>query len=240
MFKKITFIALPILLAAFSVFSANFSIKNLKNLPTYELYEFKATGTTLEESTVKIEYRLVNRDTDSASWVVKGSMPINGLFIEEEYLIRLKNLEVISSKRKQNFKKGSSESVSSYEVDTRTTDSTDFIISTFQGLMYILRAFPMESHTKELSVYMAQQTTEKISIKVRNKGEKPIATPKYGTEQATEIMVSLAVPLVGGFLPNVSYFFRNDGSRSMLAMKGAFSMTGKKMDVLLVKHVIEK
>ncbi len=62
----------------------NFSISNIKNVPSYERYTFKATGTTLDEATVIMEYRLINKGTDSLSWHIKGKMPINGLNIEEE------------------------------------------------------------------------------------------------------------------------------------------------------------
>ena len=229
-----------LLCSGISVASTNFSIKNLSDIPSYERYEFNASGTTLENTKVIIEYTLVNRGTDSASWIIKGSMPINGLFIEEEYTVRLRDLNVVSSKRKQSFKKGYSETNSEYSVDIKTNDPGEFIISTFQGLMYLLRTFPINSSVKAIDVYMAQQATEKIGIHVRNKGEKSITTPLYGTVSATELHVAVAIPLVGGFLPNVNYYFRNDPARTLVGMKGAFSMTGKKMDVLLVKHIIKK
>lgn len=239
--KKFFIYIIAIALAAITTIEAgnNFSISNVKSLPKYEKYVFRATGTTLETAEVTIEYKLINEGTDSLSWEVKGKMPINGIEIEEEYVIRHRDLKVLSSVRRQKFERGVSEMVSSWNVDTKINEDDVFLISTFQGIMYILRTFPFESNTNEIRVRMAQQTNDKIALKIKNKGLKPINTPKYGSVNAYETQVSLSIPLIGGFLPNINYFFRNDNNHTLVAMKGAFGMTGKKMDVKLVDHIIE-
>lgn len=219
--------------------AANFSVRNIDKIPLYEKYVFKATGTTLEATTVTMEYRVINAGTQDQAWKVKGKMPINGIEIEEEYIIRHSDLKILSSVRRQKFSRGSSEMKSTYSVDTKTDEEDLFLISTFQGIMYILRTFPFKSDKKELKVRMAQQTNKKISLKIRNKGLKDISCPKYGKVKAFDTQVSLSIPLIGGFLPNINYFFKNDSSHTLVAMKGAFGMTGKKMNVKLVEHIIE-
>lgn len=222
-----------------NIFADNFSISNISALPTYEKYTFKATGTTLEETTVEMEYRLINGGTDSVSWEVKGSMPINGLIIEEEYLLRHRDLKILKSKRVQTFDRGTSEVLSTYDVDTKINESNTFLISTFTGLMYMLRTFPFESSTKELRVRMAQQSNKKIAIKVTNKGLVKVKDSMYGDVQAYETQVALSVPFIGAFLPKIRYFFRNDDGHTLIAMEGAFGLTGKKMNVKLIDHIKE-
>ncbi len=239
--KKTALISTALLFVSISLSHGanNFSMENIKNVPKYEKYVFRATGTTLEATEVTIEYHLLNEGTDSLSWKVKGKMPINGIEIEEEYVIRHRDLKVLSSVRRQKFDRGVSEMISSWDVDTKINEDDVFLISTFQGIMYILRTFPFESNTKEIKVRMAQQTNDKIALKIKNKGLKAINTPKYGGVNAYETQVSLSIPLIGGFLPNINYFFRNDKNHTLVAMKGAFGMTGKKMDVKLVDHIIK-
>lgn len=229
-----------LILISYSFADNNFSISNIKKIPKYEKYTFKATGTTLEATEVTIEYTLINENTDSLAWIVKGQMPINGVEIEEEYTIRHKDLKILHSVRRQKFSRGTSEMISSWNVDTKTNEEDVFLISSFQGIMYILRVFPFESNTKEIKVRMAQQTSDKIALKIKNKGLKTVNTPKYGNVNAYETQVSLSIPLIGGFLPNITYYFKNDNMHTLVAMQGAFGMTGKKMDVKLVDHTIRE
>lgn len=236
---RIIFTIMAVLMCQSAYGKTTFSISNIKSLPKYEKYVFKATGTTLEATTVTMEYSKINEGTDSLSWLVKGKMPINGIDIEEEYVIRHRDLKILSSVRRQKFKRGTSKMVSTWNVDTKVNEEDIFLISTFQGIMYILRTFPFESNTKEIRVRMAQQTNDKIALKIKNKGLKSVITPKYGEVKAYDTQVSLSIPIVGGFLPNINYFFRNDKSHTLVAMKGAFGMAGKKMSVKLVDHIVE-
>jgi hypothetical protein len=230
-------ILLVIFLYSFS--DPSFSIKNLKYIPVYERYEFKAEGTDLKESHVIIEYRLKYENTDSAVWKIKGSMPINKTRIEEDYEIRLKDLNVLESKRKQYFDRGTSESLYRYKINNRSTKKNEFVISTLQGLMYILRTFPIDNTHREIIVRIAQQSNKKIGIKIKNRGLTKLNIPQRGEIPAYNIDVSLAVPIVGAFLPKVNYYFLDDEVHTLVAMKGAFSMTGKKLDVLLVNYESE-
>lgn len=231
-FLLLTFFILPIIIYG----ENNFNIKNLKVIPEFERYEFKAIGTELKESSVTIEYELINKNTDSASWRIRGSMPINKTMIEEEYTVRLRDMNVIESKRKQSFNRGVANTYSTYAISNKTDQSDEFVISTIQGLMYILRTFPINNKKTEIIVRMAQQSNKKMGIKIKNKGLVKLNIPKFGDIQAYSISVSLAVPVVGGFLPNVTYFFLDDDVHTLVAMKGAFSMTGKKLDVKLVNY----
>jgi hypothetical protein len=231
------FLIVSIFLLPIIVFGQNnFTIKNLKKIPEYERYEFKAVGTELKESPVTIEYELINKDTDSASWRIRGSMPINKTMIEEEYTVRLSNLNVIEAKRKQSFSRGVANTHSTYAISNTTDQSNEFVISTIQGLMYILRTFPISNKKNEIIVRMAQQSNKRMGIKIKNKGLEKLNVPKFGDIQAYSISVSLAVPVIGGFLPNVTYYFLDDDVHTLAAMKGAFSMTGKKLDVKLVNY----
>ena len=215
---------------------SNFSVKNIRKILEFERYEFKAVGTELKESPVTIEYELININTDSASWKIRGKMPINKTMIEEEYIVRLRDLNVIEAKRKQSFSRGVAITYNEYQISNATDQSNEFVISTIQGLMYILRTFPINNKKNEIIVRMAQQSNKKLGIKIKNKGLVKLNIPKFGDIQAYSISVSLAVPVVGAFLPNVTYFFLDDDVHTLVAMKGAFSMTGKKLDVKLVNY----
>jgi hypothetical protein len=166
-------------------------------------------------------------------------MPINKTRIEEDYEIRLKDLNVLESKRKQYFDRGTSESLYRYKINNRSTKKNEFVISTLQGLMYILRTFPIDNTHREIIVRIAQQSNKKIGIKIKNRGLTKLNIPQRGEIPAYNIDVSLAVPIVGAFLPKVNYYFLDDEVHTLVAMKGAFSMTGKKLDVLLVNYESE-
>ncbi len=232
--KKIFLITF--VLYALSFAQNNFSIKNLKSIPSYERYEFKAVGTEMKESPVVIEYTLINKGTDSASWLIKGSMPINQTMIEEEYVVRLKDLNVMSSTRRQTFQRGYATNNSTYSVSNKANTDGEFVISTIQGLMYIIRTYPLSGKQKEIIVRMAQSSNNKLGIKIKNKGKVKLNVPKFGPVKPYSVGVSLAVPFIGGILPNVTYYFLDDDVHTLAGMKGAFSMTGKKLNVLLVNY----
>lgn len=220
--------------------ATNFTVGNLKSLPSYEKYLLKAVVNGVEQASIDIEYRVVNRDTDSAYWEVKGKMPINGIEIEEWYKIGLKDLNVIESKRTQKYKRGFTSQENSYNVDTKTDEPGIFLISSFNSLMYIIRTFPFESETKELRVRLAQQTRKNFSVKVRNRGETTIKNPTFGDIAVYEADISLAVPVIGAFLPNIKYYFKQDDAHTLVAMKGSFGGSGKKIQVNLVKHEVKE
>lgn len=217
-----------------------FSIKNLNTLPTYEKYLLKASVNDVGETSIAIEYRVVNRDTDSAYWHVKGEMPLNGIEIKEEYKIGLKDLNVLESKRTQTYKRGKTVQSNRYNVDTKTSEPGIFLVSSFNSLMYIIRSFPFENEVSEIRVRLAQQTRKNFAVKVRNKGLKKVKNPMQGEIEVYEADVSLAVPVIGAFLPNIKYYFKNDDAHTLVAMKGAFGASGKKIQIHLIKHEVEE
>lgn len=217
-----------------------FTIQNLTFLPTYEKYTLKASVDDLKETSIEIEYRVINRGTDSAYWHVKGEMPLNGIEITEEYIISLKDLAVLRSKRTQSYKRGKTVQENNYSVDTKTGETGVFLVSSFNSLMYILRSFPFEQNISEIRVRLAQQSRQNISVKVRNKGLKSVDNPVFGEVEAYEADVSISVPVIGAFLPNIKYYFKKDGAHTLVAMKGAFSASGRKVQIHLVKHDVEE
>lgn len=223
-----------------SIIASNFSIENLHSLPTYEKYILKASIDEVEQAVIKLEYEVVNRGTDSAYWSVKGKMPLNGIEIEEEYKISLKDLSVWESKRTQKYSRGSTVQRNSYNVNTLTYEEGVFLVSSFNSLMYIIRTFPFETNKSEIRVRLAQQTRKNFAVKVRNKGTKSIKNPLYGDVDVYEADVSLAVPVVGAFLPNIRYYFKKDDAHTLVAMKGAFGASGKKVQINLVKHEVRE
>lgn len=218
----------------------NFSVRNLNSIPTYEKYLLKASVNDVEETSIEIEYRVVHKGTDSAYWHVKGQMPLNGIEIKEEYKIGLKDLNVFESTRTQTYKRGKTVQNNSYRVDTKTSEEGIFLVSSFNSLMYIIRSFPFDQNVSEIRVRLAQQTRKNFAVRVRNKGLKTVKNPIEGEIEAYEADVSLAVPVIGAFLPNIRYYFKNDDAHTLVAMKGAFGASGKKIQIHLVKHEIEE
>lgn len=218
----------------------SFTVENLKSIPSYEKYTLKASIDDVEESSIEIEYQLMHRETDSAFWLVTGKMPLNGIEIEEEYKIGLKDLNVIESKRTQKYSRGTTVQNNIYSVNTKTNEEYVFLVSSFNSLMYILRTFPFEQEIPEIRVRLAQQTKKNFAVKVKNKGLKTIDNPVSGEIVAYEADVSLAVPVVGAFLPNIKYYFKNDAAHTLVAMKGAFNTTGKKVQIHLVDYEVRE
>ena len=213
-----------------------FSIENLKKLPSYEKYEFRARGTSIKEAPVILKYEVKKNGQGIDIWSIKGSMPLNETFIKEQYHVRLSDLNVIEYSRIQKFKRGQHTMTGKLDVDTYTGKPDEFIITTIQPIMYILRTFPFKSVIKERFVRLPQQKKGKMNLRVKNKGLKKIETEKYGTVKAYNIEVSLIVPIVGAFLPNIDYYFLDDDVHTLVAMKGVFSMTGRNMEVHLVDY----
>lgn len=235
--------ALIIVFSAFFVIFAKdngknqgFSVKNLNKLPSYERYEFSASGSSIKEAPVILEYSVEKNGKESDIWTINGSMPLNETFIKEQYKVRLSDLNVTDYSRTQKFKRGKHTMSGKLEVNIYTGKPDEFIITTLQPIMYLLRTFPLQSDLKEIYVRLPQQKRGKMNLKVKNKGLKQIETEKYGTVKAYNIEVSLVVPVVGSFLPNIDYYFLDDDVHTLVAMKGVFSMTGKNMEVQLVDY----
>lgn len=234
------FLALMIMLFAMPIMSngreRGFSVDNLNRIPSYERYEFRATGSSLQETPVIIEYQIKNQNKNDTYWTIRGSMPLNEVFINEEYRVRLSDLNITEYSRTQNFKRGKHTISGSLAVDNYVEKPTEFIITTLQPIMYLLRTFPFRSNIKEIFVRLPQQKKGKMNLKVKNKGLKEVETEKFGKIKAYNIEVSLVVPIVGAFLPNIDYYFLDDDVHTLIAMKGVFNMTGKNVEVQLVDY----
>lgn len=213
-----------------------FNVQNLNKIPSYERYVFSAEGTTFKEAPVVIEYTVKDNGKKNALWVIKGEMPINKTFIEEQYTVRLEDLNVLAYSRTQKFDRGTHKTSGKLAVNTHTGQPDEFIVSTLQAIMYLLRTYPLDSNLKEIYVRAPQQTKGKMNLKIKNKGLKKVKTVRYGEINAYNLEVSLVVPVVGAFLPNIDYYFLDDDVHTLVAMKGSFSMTGKNMEVQLVSY----
>lgn len=221
--------------ALFATSHKGFNIKNLKKLPIWERYEFRAKGTTLAESPVIIEYEVLNYGTENAMWDIHGSMTLNGAQIVENYKVRLRDLNVISYTRTLNFERGSHTMKGELSLDNKG-EKDEFIVGTIQAMLYLLRTFPLDNKDEKIYVRTAQQRRKKLNLKVRNKGIEKIETKTLGKVEAIEVELSLSVPVIGAFLPDVSCFFLPDDVHTLAAIKGSFSMSGKKLDVFLVDY----
>ena len=213
-----------------------FSIGNLKKLPSYEKYEFRAKGTSIKETPVILKYEVKRNGEDVDIWLINGSMPLNETFIKEQYMVRLNDLNVTEYSRTQKYKRGQHSMSGKLDVDTYTGKPDEFIITTLPPIMYLLRTFPFKSDIKEIFVRLPQQKKGKMNLRIKNRGLKKIETEKFGKIAVYNIEVSLVVPFVDAFLPNIDYYFLDDDVHTLVAMKGAFSMTGKSMEVHLVNY----
>lgn len=226
---------LLLLIVTASLFGAakkNFSIDNLKTIPSYERYEFQATSTKYDDMPVIMEYE---RPNDSI-WETRGSMVIEDKKIKERYLIRTKNLLITEYWRDLYNPRGSTKNHSIIDVDTETDDPEEFIISNIPGLLYILRTFPFDEEIDKLIVRAPSQKKGHLNLRVKNKGLKTMNIPAFGEVEIYHIEVSLMVPVVGGFIPKLNYYFRNDAQKTLVAMKGLMPGSGNKIDIQLKSY----
>lgn len=201
----------------------NFSVRNLREIPSYEYYRFRADDAQKDEKPVVIEYR-----SENGQWHVSGSMPINRTHIEESYVFDLQTLNVLSYESRQVFDRGSRHTKVVQTVDTKTDEPNEFLIGPFQALMYVLRTFPFQGPQRVIRVQAPQQESDRVGIQVRHRGETRFETPATGVVTGVQVIeVSVRVPLVGGFLPRVTYYFLPNERGQLIALEGAFSMDGK-------------
>lgn len=231
--KKSVFI---LILCACQAFSAGFSIKNLQEIPDYERLVF--VGKNSEGKTFKaiIEYNTTNIKGEKM-WIIDGTMPLPNAHIEETYHVLHKNLLIDYYIRTQTFDRGKYTMTGVFEdMDVYTGKDDDFIITTLQGLMYILRTFPFESNIGDISIRTAQQSENRMNFKVRNKGNKKIITPRYGEIDVYELELRLDIPFIGAFIPKIYFYFKNDKSKTLVSMKGNFGMMNQSMEFDLTEY----
>ena len=214
----------------------NFSSKNLTIIPSYERYEFEGINSKGTEIPVVFEYKAVDINGKNPKWIIKGKLKLNKTLLNETYTVDLKNLYIAALKRSQKFDRGENKTTIEYDVDVSTKHKDEFIISTVQGLMYLLRTFPFESEVKEITVRAPQQEKGKLNFKVKNKGLKPFESKKFGTIDVYHLELSLKVPAIGGLIPKLNFYIRNDARKTLIALKGKMLMTNTELDVELVEY----
>ncbi|MBD3418592.1 MAG: hypothetical protein GF398_00595 [Chitinivibrionales bacterium] len=220
--------------------NATFHTANLDYIPAYEKYIFEGRGSTVKEMPVVIEYETAQTGNGKSKWLISGKMKFRETLIEEHYQINHRNLKITSFTRKQSFDRGEVNSTSTYEVDVSTNDPEEFIVGTIQGLMYILRTFPFESENKKVLVRAPQQQKGHLNLRIHNKGKKTISTRYFGAVEVHHLEVSLVFPLIGGILPKLNYYFRDDPQKTLVAMEGLLPATGKRLDVELTEYEMRR
>jgi hypothetical protein len=208
----------------------------LKVIPSYERYEFTGTNTNGKELPVVFEYRTIDRDGKEPKWIIKGRMKLNKTTLNETYTVKLNNLYISSLNRIQTFDRGENKTTMIYNVDVSTDDEKEFVISTVQGLMYLLRTYPFESDVRKIRVRAAQQEKGKFNFRVKNKGLQKFESKKFGTINVYHIELSLQVPAIGGLIPKLNFYIRNDPRKTLIALKGKMLMSNTDLDVELVNY----
>lgn len=226
-------VAVALLVSVVAGWGQTFSITNLSSIPAYERYVFDGRGSKVSHLPVVMEYRVRNAGREDAHWSVSASMKLRETLIEEEYEIRHANLLSNRFRRRQTFERGTSESMHMLDVDTRSDDPEEFIVGAIPALMYILRTFPFDSPKGELRVRSPQQEKGHLNLRVRNRGKTVFNTEHFGDVAAWHLEVSLMVPVVGGLLPRLNYYFRDDAQKTLIGMKGVLPATGQRLDVEL-------
>lgn len=219
------------LLLSLPSFGQTFSIKNLKEVPKEELYVLSATSTRYGILPVVIRY-----NNDGTTWSVTGRMKIKDKQIDEEYKIKLSNLLITDSKRVIKYKRGTVTNISILDVNIATTDPNEYLVSTIPALMYVLRTFPFEENSKSVNVRAPSQEKGRLNLRVKNKGLKNMKTKNWGELEVWHLEVSVKVPVIGGFLPELDIYFKNDPQKSLVRIKGMMPGTGNKVDIELTKY----
>ncbi len=215
----------------------NFSFKNLKDVPSYERYEFSGIKFSGKKMPIIFEYKLNYKDSSQPIWEIAGSMNLAKAEIDEKYKVRLSNLKIYELDRVQSFNGGKNISSFKYETTAPNNDDTEFIVSTIQGLIYLLRTFPFESKVDEISVRTPQQTKGKLNFNVKNKGLKTIETENYGLVQVHHLQLSLQVPFVGAIIPKLNFYFKDDKVKTLMALEGKMPIANEgEIDIQLKKY----
>lgn len=217
--------------------SDNFSFDNLKEVPSYERYEFSGINFTGKKMPIVFEYNLNLKDSSEPVWEIAGSMNLAKAEIDEKYKVRLDNLKIYALDRVQSFNGGKNISSFKYETTAPNNDDTEFIVSTIQGLIYLLRTFPFESDVEEISVRTPQQTKGKLNFNVKNKGVKTIETENYGEVLVHHLQLSLQVPFVGAIIPKLNFYFKDDNVKTLMALEGKMPIANEgEIDIQLMKY----
>jgi hypothetical protein len=212
---------------------SNFSILNMTKVPSYEKYVFAAVSTKYEDMPVVIEYTRPNDST----WNTNASMKIGNKRVQERYVIKTDNLLITEYWRDLYNLRGVTKNHAVIDVNTHTDDPEEFIVSNIPGLMYILRTFPFtNSDVTKLLVRAPGQEKGHLNLRVKNRGVETIQTEALGDVETYHIEVSVVLPIVGGFLPKLNYYFRTDEQRTLVRMKGLMPGTGNKIDVVLQSY----
>ncbi len=214
----------------------NFSIENIKVLPRYEKYEFQGVNTNGKQLPVVFEYTTVDVGSKEARWLINGKMKLNKTQLDETYTVDLNKLHITNLDRLQKFDQGQNKTTVEYNVNTATMDETEFVISTVQGLMYLLRTYPFESKVKEITVRTPQQTKGKLNFKAKNKGKIKFNSKKFGSIDVYHLELSLIVPAVGALIPKLNFYIRNDSRKTLVALKGIMPGNSGKLNVELVNY----
>lgn len=221
-FKTVNLISAQIILIISMAFAdkVNFSFENLKDVPVYERYEFSGINFAGKKMPIIFEYKLEENNDNEQYWTISGQMSLSKADIDEKYSVRLSDLKILTLDRIQSFNGGRNISSFKYETMAPDDDSTEFVVSTIQGLIYLLRTFPFESNIDEISIRTPLQSKGKLNFNVKNKGLKTINTRNYGSVQVHHLQLSLQVPVIGAVIPKLNFFFKDDEAKTLMALEG--------------------
>lgn len=214
----------------------NFSFDNLQKVPNYERYEFSGNDFRGKKMPIVFEYE-IHKEGDESFWKVSGNMNLSRANIDENYKVRLDDLKILSLNRIQSFNGGRNISSFEYETTAPDDDSTEFVVSTIQGLIYLLRAYPFESEIKEISIRTPQQRKGKLNFNVKNKGIKKLNTESYGEIEVHHLQLSLQVPVIGAVIPKLNFYFKDDSRKTLVALQGKMPIAEEgEIDIELIKY----
>jgi hypothetical protein len=183
-----------------------FSIDNLTILP-YERFTLKGADPDKKEVIVTIEYNLKDdAQTGKKMWMINSSQVLQGTKTDLTAVMRLADLDAVSFKRIRTYEEGSY--TETFELGNQPVENKDpkqFFCANTEMLLYVLRAFPFASDTKEITVKTFGSKNGGFNLSVKNNGLRKIAMKSGDNPDAYELEVSVNIPVWSAFIPKSYY-----------------------------------
>ncbi len=205
-----------------------FGVANL-SIPSYERYTLKGVDADKKEVSVTIEYALrEDRQTKQKFWEIVSTQSMQGAKTDLALTVRLADLQPVAFKRTYTYEEGSY--TDTFDLKNQTVTNTDpkqFFCASTEALIYVLRAFPFASGTKEITVRTFGSRSGGFSLSVKNNGLRNTRLASGESVDAFEIELGVDIPFWSAFIPKSFYYFKNDPQKTIVKIKASFKADGK-------------
>ncbi|MBI4977209.1 MAG: hypothetical protein HZC28_06980 [Spirochaetes bacterium] len=214
------------------------------NIASFASEHCLLTGTDTDGSTLRIMMdtaAAVDARSKTRTWNITSLQHFPGISSDNRLSVRLSDMQPFRATNARFFKEGGYAETFLLTNESVPNDNPKvFFIASPQLVMYVLRAFPFTSSTKEITIRMFGSRENGFNFTIRNNGLKRVTLKGFDACDAYELELGVDIPLFSAFIPKSYYYFRNDPQRSFVKFRGALMPGAKESELELAEYSIQR